>query len=476
MIMNRSVIIDVQPEYIRAAVTEDGKLCELMLEKQNDDDQTESIFLGRIQSIRKSIHAAFVDIGMQQNAFLPLDETRTLRCGEMLLVQGAAKQATDSKGLRVTDKINLAGKWLVLIPERSGIHISKKIKDPVLRDELAACGRRICPPDCGLIIRTVSEEATEDLLRQETESLYERWRCIRKKSDGMLQPGIIIQRERLDMRLVRDLRDVSQIVVNCNSAYAALTHAQESQHIGNETAIRLHSEDAQLIFDAYSIEPQIDKALKKRIWLPCGGYLVFDHCEALTVIDVNSGKMTLGHDLEDTALRVNLEAADEIARQLRLRDIGGIIVVDFIDMRSAEHRELLLNKVKEAIKKDRTQVSVEGITRLGLLEMTRKRVHTTLHKALRNSCSYCSGGGEVLSSDEVARRALRQVRRMVISGQRGPFLIRCAASVVQALAVMKAPESCVVYACTAPGRHAEKYDIEQLGAGIGAPKDATALK
>ena len=474
--MNRSVFIDAQPGYIRAAVTEEEKLCELMIEKQNDDDQIESIFLGRVQAVRPSIHAAFIDIGAQQNAFLPLDESLLPRCGEMIMVQGAAKQVTDSKGLRVTDKINLAGKWLVLIPDSSGVHISKKIKESALRDELTACGHRICPQGCGLIVRTVSEGATEELLSREAQQLYDLWKCIQKKAAGMVRPGIIRQRERLDMRLARDLKDVARISVNSESVYGALKQAQEAHHIADGTRIELYKEDTQLIFDAFSIEAQIDKALKKRVWLPCGGYLIFDYCEALTVIDVNSGKMTLGRDLEDTALRVNLEAADEIARQLRLRDIGGMIVVDFIDMRLDAHRELLLERIREAVKRDRTQVSIEGITRLGLLEMTRKRVHTTLHKALRSGCSYCSGGSEVLSGDEVARRALRQVRRMIISGQRGPFLVRCAAAAAQSLAGMKSPEGCMVYVCAAPGRHAEKYDIEQLGAGNDAPKDAFLLK
>lgn len=474
--MERNVFFDAQPEYIRAAITEDGRLCELMIEKQNDDDQTESIFLGRVQAVLQSIHAAFIDIGMQQNAFLPIDEGHLLRCGEMLIVQGAAKQATDTKGLRVTDKLNLAGRWLVLLPENSGVHISKKIKDAALRDELMTCGRRICPSDCGMIVRTVSEDATEELLQQEAEKLYERWMCIQRKAKGMVKPGLISRRERLDMRLARDYKDIAKIVVNCKSTYDSLKQAQESGVIADATKIEMYPEETQLIFDAFCIEPQIDKALKKRVWLPCGGYLIFDHCEAMTVIDVNSGKMTLGRDLDDTALRVNLEAADEIARQLRLRDVGGIIVVDFIDMKQEAHREQLVEKVKEAVKHDHTQVSVEGITKLGLLEMTRKRVHTTLHKALRGSCSYCSGAGEVLSGDEVARRALRQVRRMIISGQRGPFLIRCAASAAQSLACMKAPEGYGVYVSAASGRHAEKYDIEQLGAGISIPKDATALK
>lgn len=474
--MERTVFIDDQPEYTRAAIVEDGTLCELMLEKKLDDDQTESIFLGRVQTIRKSIHAAFVDIGTELNAFLPLDDEHPIRCGELLIVQGAAKQATDTKGLRVTAKINLPGKWLVLIPGGSGVHVSKKIKDEALRETLLACGQRICPEGCGLIIRTVSEDASEELLRHEAETLCNQWTEMKRRAAGMTRPGVLSQRERLDMRLVRDLSDLARVVVNSEAIYHLLIEAQRMQRISCDTQIELFKENTQLLFDAYSIEAAIDKALKKRVWLPCGGYLVFDFCEAMTVIDVNSGKMTMGCDLEETALRVNLEAADEIARQLRLRDIGGIIIVDFIDMRQGANRELLLKQMKEAVKRDRSQVSIEGITRLGLLEMTRKRVHTALRKALRNSCSYCSGSGEVLSGEESARRALRQVRRMAASGQRGPFVIRCCAAAAQALAGMKAPDGESVYALSAPGRHAEKYDIEQVGAGVAVPKDAVALK
>jgi len=231
-----------------------------------------------------------------------------------------------------------------------------------------------------------------------------------------------------------------------------------------------------LIFDAYQIEPQIDKALKKRVWLPCGGYLVIDFCEAMTVIDVNSGKMVLGRDLEETALRVNLEAAEEVSRQLRLRDIGGIILVDFIDMHEDAHKQLLLKTIKDAVQSDRTQVTIEGFTRLGLMEITRKRKYDQLRKSLRCGCSYCSSMGEVLSGEEVARRAMRQVRRMILSGQRGPFVIRCSPSAAQHLANMHAPNQAQVYCCSTPGRHAEKYDIEQIGSGMPLPSGACALK
>lgn len=474
--MIRELLIDDAPGYLRAAVVEDGRLCEIHEEKSGGAGETESVFYGRVQAIKPSLRAAFVDIGTELNAFLPLSDGDTLRCGDWLIVQGQAKQATETKGLRVTAKLNLAGKWLVLIPGQSGVHISKKVKDPALREALLKLAQAICPPDCALIVRTASEDVTQHLLEEEVRVLHDTWLEIRKKAAGMRKPGLLHGRLPLHMRLIRDMRELSRIVISSQAGYDALLAAQRAQQIDAQTRIELYHEDKQLIFDAFGIEPQIDRALRRRVWLPCGGYLVLDFCEAMTVIDVNSGKMILGRDLEETALRVNLEAAEEIARQLRLRDVGGILVVDFIDMRLEEHRQALIVRMKEALSGDRSPTTVEGITRLGLMEITRKRAHAQLHKALTVSCSYCSGTGAVLSGEEVARRALRQVRRMLLSGQRGPFVIRCAPSAAQALEAMQVPvEGAKVYALAVPGRHAEKFDIEQIGEGVPVPREARPL-
>jgi len=475
--MKRELFIDDTLGRIRAAVVEDGTLCEIMIDKQADDDQTESLFLGRVQAIKKSINAAFVDIGSEINAFLPLDEQTDLRCGDLIIVQGAAKQVIETKGLRISTRINLAGKWLVLIPDGDGVHISKKIKDPDLRGELLEIGQTICPEGFGLIIRTASGEVTQELLTEEVQLLTHRWQDIRQKAAGMTKPGLLHRPERLDLRLVRDMHHLSCITTNSHRSYEALLNAQAESRIAADTVISLFDESEQLLFDAFRIEALIDKALKKRIWLPCGGYLIIDPCEAMTVIDVNSGKMVLGRGIEETAFKVNLEAAEEAARQIRLRDISGIIVIDFIDMCDEAHRQLLLDRMRQAIKADRAQIVVAGLTKLGLMEITRKRVHSPLRKLLLGSCSYCSGSGEVLSCDEVAQRALRQVRRMYIAGQRGPFLIRTASGVAQLLETMPFPESdCMVYVQAIPGKHAERFDIEQLGKSASLPKDAALLK
>lgn len=475
--MIRELLIDDAPGYLRAAVVEDGRLCEIHGEKSGSAGETESVFYGRVQAIKPSLKAAFVDIGTEINAFMPLADDSTLRCGDWVIVQGQAKQATETKGLRVTEKINLTGKWLVLVPGQSGVHISKKVKNPELREALLEIAQEFCPPGCGLIVRTASEDVTQPLLEEEARALHETWLEIKKKAAGLRKPGLLHGRLPLHMRLIRDLRELSRVVISSRAGYDALLAAQREQRIAAETRIELFCEDKQLIFDAYGIETLIDKALRRRVWLPCGGYLVIDFCEAMTVIDVNSGKMMLGRDLEETALRVNLEAAEEIARQLRLRDVGGIVMVDFIDMHLEEHRQTLIARMKEALTQDRAQTRVEGITRLGLMEMTRKRTHTQLHKALCASCSYCSGDGEVLSGEELARRALRQTRRMLLSGQRGPFIIRCAPSAAQALEAMQVPaEGAKVYALAVPGKHAEKFDIEQIGEGVLVPREARPLR
>lgn len=474
--MTRKLIIDESLGYVRAALLEDGILSEIHIEKQTEDDQAESLFLGRIQTIKPALHAAFVDIGSELNAFLPLSENTNLRCGDMIIVQGQAKQSTDTKGLRITERINLAGRWLVLIPGGQGVHISKKIKDSSLREALTDLGRQICPQDFGLIIRTAGEEINEQLLREEAQTLSTLWQNVQAKAKGLTRPGLLHQRMPLHMRLARDIRNLSQIVINSKKGCDLLTALQKSHALEQNMQIDYYPESQSLIFDAYQIETQIDKALKKRVWLPCGGYLVIDFCEAMTVIDVNSGKMILGRDLEDTALRVNLEAAQEIARQLRLRDIGGIILIDFIDMKESAHQQLLLNAVRESALHDRSPITVEGFTRLGLMEITRKRKHEQLRKSLRCGCSYCSSMGEVLSGEEVARRAMRQIRRMILGGQRGPFVIRCNPSAAQALSNMTAPQASQVYFCCAPGRHSETYDIEQIGAGMTLPSGACAIK
>ncbi len=305
--MQRELIIDYSADYTRAAVVEDGQLCELHVEAEKADRQTETLYYGRVQAVRPSVHAAFIDIGQELNAFLPLEDGQKLKGGDMMIVQGVAKQTTQSKGLRISTQINLTGQWLVLIPGETGVHISKKVKDTALRAELAEIGKQICPEGCSIIIRTASENVKLELLREEANELYQKWLDANQKAKGMVRPGVLVGPTPLYLRLVRDLAgSLSKIAVNDEGCFLALKQAQREGKIAAETELLYFKESDSLIFDSFNLETQIDKALKKRVWLPCGGYLIIDFTEALTVIDVNSGKMVKGKSVEETALCVNM--------------------------------------------------------------------------------------------------------------------------------------------------------------------------
>ena len=465
--MKRTIAIDHSLGVTRAAVLEDGALCEMHIERENVVSQTESLFYGRVQAIKPSVRAAFVDVGLDKNVFLPLREGASLRAGDWVIVQGAASQSVKTKGLRVTDRPMIAGKWLVLLPGDAGVRLSKKIRDEALREQLREMAEAICPEGCGLIVRTASVLSPESL-KEEAQELLSRWQEIVRRAAGMTAPGVLWERERLYQALVRDLGtpELERITVNETGCYQALLAEQTAGRIDRQTEITLYDERERgmLLFDVLGLEAQIDCALRRRVWLPCGGELVIEPCEAMTVIDVNSGKMTLGRDLEETALRVNLEAADEIARQLRLREIGGVVVIDFIDMSRAENRERLTKRMREAVLRDRSAVHVEGLTRLGLMELTRKRKGEELRRRLCDSCGHCGGTGETLSAEETALRALRDVRRRALGGQRGPFVIECGKRCAQALAGHENPvEGARIYVTGAYGGAAERYSIAQIG-------------
>lgn len=474
--MKRELIIDCKSGGMRAAVLEDGELVELHVENGMPESQTETLYYGRVQAVRPSVHAAFVEIGQELNAFLPLEEGMKLKSGDMLIVQGVAKQTTQSKGLRVSARVNLTGRGLVLIPGETGVHISKKVKNPEMRARLAEIGREICPPECAVIIRTASENVTAEQLQAEAEILLSTWQDACQRAKGMVKPGILVKPEPLSMRLMRDLAgNLGRVVINDREDFEALCQAQKDGRLPQETRIEYADEQKTLLFDAFNLETSIDKALKNRVWLPCGGYLVFDFTEALTVIDVNSGKMIAGKSMEETVLRVNLEAVKELARQIRLRDVGGIIVVDLIDMEKEKNRQAVLAALKEAAKSDRMPVKVEEITRLGLLEMTRKRKGEQLRRALRTTCSVCSGSGELLGEEEIARRALRQARRMALAGQRGPFVIGLAEKAAKVLETMPQPDNCPPIYALASGGYREKFSVMQPGEGE-IPEQAVALQ
>ncbi len=474
---DREIAVECALGGTRAAVFEGGALVELHEERDGEQEQTEGLYLGCVQAVRPSVCAAFVDIGLARNAFLPLREGAVYRPGEMLIVQGAAGQSVTSKGMRVTDRPTLAGERLVLLPGEAGVRVSAKISDEALRARLIERAGAACPAGCGLIVRTAA--ADEAPLMEEAQALAARWSRALEMAKGRAAPGLLLDREPLALRLARDLGGsrLARVTVNDEALLSLLRERQSAGGISAGTRIELYDEAAHglALFDLLGVERGIEQALARRVPLPCGGEIVFDAAEAMTVIDVNSARMVKGRDEEETALRVDLEAAREIARQLRLRGIGGVVVIDMIDLAAPERREQVLSCLREATANDRAGVTVEGMTRLGLVELTRRRVEPPLSSRLCAPCGRCRGAGAVLSAREIALRALREVRRMALSGQRGPFLVSCGAKTARELATLPSPaRDADVYAlCDA--RAGEPYIIEQLGQGMPPPQGAARL-
>ena len=442
--MKREILIDREPGLVRVAVLEEGELCEYFLEREGAEKIAGNLYKGKVQNVLRGMQAAFVDIGTGKNAFLYLgDEGMDRRDfafsgetgedaappplrvhnGQELLVQ-AVKEPEGSKGARLSTHISLPGHFVVLTPRSGLVGVSRRIGEEAERQRLKAEAERVKPEGMGLIVRTAAVGMTGEDFLPDIRALSALWQEICARAQAGRAPCCVHRDEDLVARTLRDVLtgDVDRIVVA--DAGEAERVRRALQGFAPEMARRVeHYAGGVALFDAYRIESRLDKAMQRKVWLKSGGYLYIETTEALTVIDVNSGKFVGSHDLQDTVFRLNCEAAREIARQVRLRDIGGIIVIDFIDMQSEEHRETLLEVLREAFRRDRNKVNVAGLTSLGLVEMTRKRVRTSLSSAVQRTCPCCGGSGRVMQEEHTARRALRQARLLRASGAAGPIVL-----------------------------------------------------
>ncbi|HEY8347215.1 MAG TPA: Rne/Rng family ribonuclease [Symbiobacteriaceae bacterium] len=431
--MTKQILVTVDVDETRAAVLEDGHLVEIFVERPVHQRVVGNIYKGRVENVLPGMQAAFVNIGLERNSFLYVDDALAgqgeeeltegrrrptikdvVRPGQEILVQ-VAKEPIGTKGARVTRHITLPGRYLVLMPNADYIGISRRITDERERDRLRQLAARIKPPGAGLIVRTVAEGAAEEELARDVAFLQRTWEQIMRRAASAPAPCLLHQDLGLVQRLVRDWFDdsVDEFLIDNREEYQRALELLEVHAPHLKERARLYVDREQSLFDAYGVELEIDKALKRRVWLKSGGYLVIDQTEALTAIDVNTGKFVGSTDLADTVFRTNLEAAREIARQLRLRDIGGIIIIDFIDMDVHEHRQQVLKALEEELKKDRTRAHVLGLTQLGLVEMTRKKSQQNLDDVLTRPCPYCDGRGRVLSEETMARRVRAEIRRIL---------------------------------------------------------------
>ncbi len=379
---------------LQLAVLEDGALVELLADAADAGSLVGNLYVGRVENVLPGMDAAFVDIGLDQNALMPLADAcdpAKIKPGASALVQ-VLKQPEQCKGPRLTQHITLPGRMAVLTPTLCHISVSKKIADGQERRRLQELAAKLCPDGMGLVIRTACEGAEEAALAQDIAELTSLWREIEKIAPYRKAPCLLRAATNLVTRALRDfLRpDVSELVVEGEALYSdALELATDDQKL----RIRRHVSDIPLM-SLYRVGAQFDKSLQRKVWLPGGGGLVFDYTEAMTVVDVNSGKFVGNKSLEETLLQTNLEAATELCRQLRLRDIGGIVVCDFIDMRDEEHRRKLLQTLQSELAKDRMKTTLHGMTKLGLVEITRKKDRSGMLGA-RAVCPTCKGTGRV---------------------------------------------------------------------------------
>jgi len=405
--------------YTQIAVLEDSVLVEHYVARESQTSIIGNVYLGKVQNVLPSMEAAFVDIGAGRNAVIYAGEVdwsgiengkarkieEALSPGQQILVQ-VTKDPIGQKGARLTSQISLPGRFLVYVPAGQTSGISRKLPDTE-RARLKALLKEVLPEDAGVIVRTAAEGATEDQLTRDVTALQARWEDISAKVGQSKAPQLLYSEPDLVIKVVRDLfnEDFASLVVEGPDAWDNISGY--IQHVAPDLAERLSEwvpaeHDGQNSFAALRLDEQIHKALDRKVWLPSGGSLVIDRTEAMTVVDVNTGKFTgSGGNLEETVTKNNLEAAEEIVRQLRLRDIGGIIVIDFIDMVLESNRELVLRRLVECLGRDRTRHQVAEVTSLGLVQMTRKRIGTGLLESFSNECEHCNGRGVVIADAPV---------------------------------------------------------------------------
>ncbi len=417
--VERVMVVRQSGERTQIGVLEDNVLVEHYVNKEEATSYVGNVYLGKVQNVLPSMEAAFIDIGKGRNAVLYAGEVNfealgmaggprriesALKSGQSVLVQ-VTKDPIGHKGARLTSQVSLPGRYLVYVPEGSMTGISRKLPDTE-RARLKTILKKIVPEDAGVIVRTAAEGASEDELRRDVERLQAQWEDIQKKSKQITtsSPSLLYGEPDMTVRVVRDIfnEDFSKVIVSGDGAWETI-HGYVS-HVAPDLADRLQRWTSEVdVFATYRIDEQLAKALDRKVWLPSGGSLVIDKTEAMIVIDVNTGKFTgQGGNLEETVTRNNLEAAEEIVRQLRLRDLGGIVVIDFIDMVLESNRDLVLRRMLECLGRDRTKHQVAEVTSLGLVQMTRKRVGQGLLESFSETCVHCNGRGVIVHMESPA--------------------------------------------------------------------------
>jgi ribonuclease G len=431
----REMLVSHDNNETRVALLEDAELVELYIERPKRS-VAGNVYWGRVSDVLPGMQAAFVDIGLEKNAFLYVDEVvspegveaparreiaQLLKPGQQLMVQ-VVKDPMGTKGARVTTEVSLPGRFLVLMPFSEFVGVSKKLPDDE-RDRLHDIVARHVPPKMGVIVRTVAQGVTERDVVNDLEFLLRLWKRVNHLTTEALAPEVIYTEMDLALRFVRDVfsEDYRRLTVDDKPTYDKIVSFLKKTSPQLVRRVHLYKDRVPL-FEAYHLQETIDSALRRVVTLPSGGHLTIDKTEALTAIDVNTGKFVGKRNLEDTILRTNLEAADEVVRQLRLRDIGGIIIVDFIDMEAGGSKQTLVNRLQAALDRDRTKTRMSDISRLGLVEITRKNVTEGLYGVLTEPCPCCCGEGRVVSRQTRRIAVERRLREILRTGKSDAYL------------------------------------------------------
>jgi ribonuclease G len=472
--VGKRIVVNAGLTETRLAVQDGTQLVELYVERAGRRSIVGNIYKGVVTNVLPGMQAAFVDIGLQKDAFLyagdytadrgedpgaiapdadddtaDLDEgegegepsgepeslpeprrhavapiEELLRKGQEVLVQ-VSKESLGTKGARITSFVSIPGRYIVYMPQSSHVGVSRRIRDDAERDRLRGIVKDLPPPPGGFIVRTVAEGKAAEELTADIQLLTRLWGQVQSRFESAPAPSLLHEEMDLTFRVVRDLfsPDIEEFLVDTPAAYEKCLHFAESLVPQLASRVKLY-EAAQPVFEATGIEKEIDKALRRRVWLKSGGYIVIDHTEALVAIDVNTGKYVGKRDFEETVLKINLEAAVEVIRQIRLRDLGGIIIIDFIDMERAEHRDQVFQALMRALADDKARTNVLEISELGLVEMTRKRVRQGLQSLLTVACPTCKGSGTVKSDLTLTAEIFRKVQAGAREGDSREVLVR----------------------------------------------------
>jgi len=431
----REMLISHDSSETRVALLEDRELVELYIERPKRS-VVGNVYLGKVKDVLPGMQAAFVDVGLEKNAFLYVDEVVSpegvegvprrdiqslLKPGQQIMVQ-VLKDPMGTKGARITTDVTLPGRFLVLMPFSEFVGVSRKLPEEE-RERLHSLVVPRVPSGVGVIVRTVAQGASERDIVSDMDFLLRLWKRVNHQAREGLAPELVYTEMDLALRTVRDVfsEEFRRLVVDDKGVFEKVASFLKKTSPQLVRRVDL-DRDKQPLFDRYGLQPTIDSALKRTVELPSGGHITIDKTEALTAIDVNTGRFVGKRSLEDTLLKTNLEAAEEAARQLRLRDIGGIIVIDFIDMEDASSKAQLMVRFGQLLERDRTKTRVTEISRLGLVEMTRKNVTDGLYGVLTEPCPCCSGEGRVLSRTTRRIAAERRMREILVNGKSSAYL------------------------------------------------------